>query len=101
MPAWTGAGAEATAPPKRSCWMPCFSCIHFSIAIPIASGTESTLFGPSPPTRSDEMPRSWRYTSRSGMRSEEHTSELQSHSDLVCRLLLEKKKKTKKKHKEI
>ena len=25
--------------------------------------------------------------------SEEHTSELQSHSDLVCRLLLEKKKK--------
>src|SRR5438034_7426806 len=30
---------------------------------------------------------------RSEMRSEEHTSELQSHSDLVCRLLLEKKKK--------
>src|SRR5947207_10695390 len=28
-------------------------------------------------------------------RSEEHTSELQSHSDLVCRLLLEKKKKQK------
>src|SRR6266540_4587063 len=26
-------------------------------------------------------------------RSEEHTSELQSHHDLVCRLLLEKKKK--------
>src|SRR5438132_10606810 len=25
------------------------------------------------------------------LRSEEHTSELQSHSDLVCRLLLEKK----------
>src|SRR5947207_7506445 len=28
------------------------------------------------------------------IRSEEHTSELQSHSDLVCRLLLEKKKRT-------
>src|SRR2546430_3550661 len=28
------------------------------------------------------------------MRSEEHTSELQSQSNLVCRLLLEKKKKT-------
>src|SRR5438132_8174071 len=27
------------------------------------------------------------------VRSEEHTSELQSHSDLVCRLLLEKKKR--------
>src|SRR5438034_7712903 len=30
---------------------------------------------------------------RRNQRSEEHTSELQSHSDLVCRLLLEKKKK--------
>src|SRR5476649_1342336 len=30
---------------------------------------------------------------RPATRSEEHTSELQSHSDLVCRLLLEKKKK--------
>src|SRR2546427_8794095 len=29
-----------------------------------------------------------------GTRSEEHTSELQSQSNLVCRLLLEKKKKT-------
>src|SRR5688572_30979860 len=32
-----------------------------------------------------------------GARSEEHTSELQSQSNLVCRLLLEKKKKKKKK----
>src|SRR5438034_6527853 len=32
---------------------------------------------------------------RRARRSEEHTSELQSHSDLVCRLLLEKKKKQK------
>src|SRR5438034_5027098 len=32
-------------------------------------------------------------------RSEEHTSELQSHSDLVCRLLLEKKKKKDKNNK--
>src|SRR3712207_8552910 len=38
-----------------------------------------------------------RYTIRvqSGKRSEEHTSELQSRQYLVCRLLLEKKKKTK------
>src|SRR5437016_7524381 len=33
-----------------------------------------------------------------GTRSEEHTSELQSLTNLVCRLLLEKKKKTKKKN---
>src|SRR5947207_8899785 len=32
------------------------------------------------------------YISAGLCRSEEHTSELQSHSDLVCRLLLEKKK---------
>src|SRR5690349_23414839 len=32
------------------------------------------------------------------VRSEEHTSELQSRRDLVCRLLLEKKKKTKEKN---
>src|SRR2546430_12202385 len=31
---------------------------------------------------------------RGGLRSEEHTSELQSQSNLVCRLLLEKKKNT-------
>ena len=32
------------------------------------------------------------YEKRDAQRSEEHTSELQSHHDLVCRLLLEKKK---------
>src|SRR5450432_4860102 len=49
---------------------------------------------------------SWLLSSQAGSdscicaRSEEHTSELQSRSDLVCRLLLEKKKnKNKHKHK--
>src|SRR5438034_3535631 len=37
------------------------------------------------------------FTDKAG-RSEEHTSELQSHSDLVCRLLLEKKKRSLQKH---
>src|SRR5260221_7748227 len=37
--------------------------------------------------------RSGRSATPGCRRSEEHTSELQSHSDLVCRLLLEKKKK--------
>src|SRR5260370_24724923 len=35
-----------------------------------------------------------RGVARDDRRSEEHTSELQSHLNLVCRLLLEKKKKT-------
>src|SRR2546427_4593782 len=36
---------------------------------------------------------SWRSENARAVRSEEHTSELQSQSNLVCRLLLEKKKK--------
>src|SRR5690242_15259444 len=38
----------------------------------------------------------WRMGYWIDMRSEEHTSELQSHVNLVCRLLLEKKKKERK-----
>src|SRR5215204_7818602 len=41
--------------------------------------------------RGHGSPRPWA-PRRGAPRSEEHTSELQSHSDLVCRLLLEKKK---------
>src|SRR5438132_9024469 len=47
-------------------------------------------------TIADTAPCSSKLASRAAScilpRSEEHTSELQSHSDLVCRLLLEKKK---------
>src|SRR5215204_7471444 len=39
------------------------------------------------------VPRAGRATATERRRSEEHTSELQSHSELVCRLLLEKKNK--------
>src|SRR5438034_9261900 len=42
-----------------------------------------------------------RVGSERATRSEEHTSELQSHSDLVCRLLLEKKKRKKKDRDEV
>src|SRR5438034_8412558 len=44
---------------------------------------------PSPHSGAKQKPRKCRR--RASPRSEEHTSELQSHSDLVCRLLLEKK----------
>src|SRR6478672_13558991 len=59
-------------------------------ALPICSTAAST---PRPPVTSSPPSRSCASRSR---RSEEHTSELQSRSDLVCRLLLEKKKKKKK-----
>src|SRR2546428_9166212 len=40
---------------------------------------------------SSDLPRSSRAICPADPRSEEHTSELQSRSDIVCRLLLEKK----------
>src|SRR5207249_6139055 len=43
-----------------------------------------------------ERCRLWEWRHAQDERSEEHTSELQSRFDLVCRLLLEKKKKIKK-----
>src|SRR6266478_7786344 len=51
----------------------------------------TTLFR-SNPRHGTRSPHRWPIPSR-WVRSEEHTSELQSQSNLVCRLLLEKKKK--------
>src|SRR5206468_11391879 len=53
---------------------------------------------PTSPARSARR-SGWRRSTST--RSEEHTSELQSRSDLVCRLLLEKKKKKKKRIQQI
>src|SRR5438093_6588135 len=47
------------------------------------------------------VPALYAVMARAGYRSEEHTSELQSLTNLVCRLLLEKKKKKKKKRTQI
>src|SRR2546427_4557961 len=50
---------------------------------------------PAPPRRCGRAPRRRGPRARApAWRSEEHTSELQSQSNVVCRLLLEKKKKT-------
>src|SRR5260221_2252081 len=66
--------------------------------------SRARAISPRPPAcAASRGPREWlrpravrraasRGSSRNRRRSEEHTSELQSHSDLVCRLLLEKKK---------
>src|SRR2546427_12511853 len=59
------------------------------ISIPRSSRTVARSAGSSWGTT-----RATRVSSISWRRSEEHTSELQSQSNLVCRLLLEKKKKT-------
>src|SRR2546430_7038685 len=60
----------------------------------------TTLFRSRAPRRAehgDGRPRRRAHDDRR-LRSEEHTSELQSQSNLVCRLLLEKKKKNKMTH---
>src|SRR5476649_2140680 len=54
-------------------------------ALPISSGNPTGRY----PT-SAALPAALVLARTSATRSEEHTSELQSHSDLVCRLLLEK-----------
>src|SRR5699024_12232217 len=58
---------------------------------PVTSRSSRTT--PASPKRRKSRPKAELNTTRD--RSEEHTSELQSRFDLVCRLLLEKKHKTK------
>jgi len=55
----------------------------------IDTGNTNTVFAV---FKGDKLLESWRLQTENARRSEEHTSELQSRSDLVCRLLLEKKK---------
>src|SRR5688572_33347006 len=69
-------------------------------ALPISSATEQcllqqTLQEPSATSSPARNGINSRTASGTKARSEEHTSELQSQSNLVCRLLLEKKKKKK------
>src|SRR5690349_23859165 len=69
-------------------------------ALPIYRRSRPRRRGPRPPRRRARCPsarssaRCCSPVSRTRRRSEEHTSELQSRRDLVCRLLLEKKKET-------
>src|SRR5437773_11233690 len=62
-------------------------------ALPISRYPKHGSHGATPP-RPRQRDGAGAVSGRSGRgsRSEEHTSELQSHHDLVCRLLLEKKK---------
>src|SRR2546430_4428801 len=69
-------------------------------ALPICRSSQPAVLKKSETTKTSDrrlsprMPASSRSLSDvSGARSEEHTSELQSQSNLVCRLLLEKKKR--------
>src|SRR6202521_6366756 len=70
--------------------------LSFFFFLMIRRPPRSTLFPYTTLFRSMIRPDSWRCPRRPQglrLRSEEHTSELQSPQNLVCRLLLEKKKK--------
>src|SRR2546427_7696062 len=93
--------------PLASCYPPAFVFFFFLM---IRRPPRSTLFPYTTLFRSkfiglrdagDPVEIARRYNEQGADRSEEHTSELQSQSNLVCRLLLEKKKKkkTSKQHK--
>src|SRR5690606_40533733 len=78
------------------------SCHFFTSLFDVADPFHSILdspFAESSPSPTDipeykyNFPSSTRADRPGGRRSEEHTSELQSRENLVCRLLLEKKKK--------
>src|SRR3982750_4934795 len=82
---------------SRLWWL---SCLFFVFFLMIRRPPRSTLFPYTTLFRSVPAAGAARLDSEGGARpargvarSEEHTSELQSRSDLVCRLLLEKKKK--------
>src|SRR5215211_5658145 len=69
--------------------------VHGGSPEPPARRSRRSRGRPSPPPPADRGRGASGPFRRHRARSEEHPSELQSHSDLVCRLLLEKKKKHK------
>src|SRR5260221_1354237 len=80
----------------RSCTQYCLQLLFFFLMIRRPPRSTlfpyTTLFRSACSSTSSRCRRCPRPIRRDSHRSEEHTSELQSHSDLVCRLLLEKKK---------
>src|SRR5690242_20867740 len=78
--------------PPRSTLFP-YTTLFRSIEASADAGDEENLDGGHRPGARQHPAERADADRRGGHRSEEHTSELQSHVNLVCRLLLEKKKK--------
>src|SRR5207249_6556643 len=60
--------------------------------VPTSAASKSGSISPTPRAASETLQTAASFHGQTEQRSEEHTSELQSRFDLVCRLLLEKKK---------
>src|SRR2546427_6840223 len=78
---------RSTLFPYTTLFRSVIACRKQGIEDVIRHGENGWLIGP------DNLPEMIEALSTLLARSEEHTSELQSQSNLVCRLLLEKKKK--------
>src|SRR5438132_8946041 len=78
--------------PPRSTLFPYTTLFRSRFAEKISPYCAPARIAQQPRKRAQRARRRARFESTP--RSEEHTSELQSHSDLVCRLLLEKKNNT-------
>src|SRR5260370_13115937 len=79
--------------PPRSTLFP-YTTLFRSALARRAEGADLCAHGRHRRRPDDLAARAARRRAQLGLRSEEHTSELQSHLNLVCRLLLEKKKIT-------
>src|SRR2546427_5872901 len=77
--------------PPRSTLFPYTTLFRSALRRCLAHRTEAGRIGHGAVLKKHQVAVSHR--DARGLRSEEHTSELQSQSNLVCRLLLEKKKK--------
>src|SRR5690349_23957479 len=94
--------------PPRSTLFPYTTLFRSNLALDTTIATQPRVFladaanGPPPAVGNEAENTTSGFVSQNSpsfwTRSEEHTSELQSRRDLVCRLLLEKKKKQTKKH---
>src|SRR2546427_8093936 len=84
--------------PPRSTLFPYTTLFRSNIALDFAMYSEAGLAAG---TTSVTGQTTFSGGTMGSWRSEEHTSELQSQSNLVCRLLLEKKKKKKEKQKQV
>src|SRR5438309_3234352 len=79
---------DGTVTGVQTCALPIsFASSKRSVVLPTWRGPESNWIRPGASSANR-----WRSSARQSVRSEEHTSELQSQFQLVCRLLLEKKK---------
>src|SRR2546426_2219054 len=78
--------------PPRSTLFP-YTTLFRSLASLHHNRAAATVLQPVPQCRPSSLGRNRQFPKHDSLRSEEHTSELQSPCNLVCRLLLEKKKK--------